>query len=358
MGLYEFVGAVEALQAARRALCLRDAFTSFSGTSAGAAVAVALACGMTHAEVRRAADAVVLYLSSVDLLAYSGGTGLLDVHALVDIYLEPVLRTAGLSATCTFEQFARATQRPVTMYAACLDDGVLKECSAANTPTLPIHVGLQMSCCVPLLCKPVSHDGRLYCDGAVLASFTVPPSVPPDSVLGLRCAVSPACLGPVSCRNAWDVVRRCLLCSRAHHHASCAAAASCRLIDLPDTSTSTAGWLAFHLSAAQRTSIARTALLRVLSALQCPAPCTSSCVAGILAERLAYHVAPILACRRRGKRIPAAPQAARKLGPSSASQPQCTSATQPGTAAAPDAAPAAHAARLDPGALRSASSHL
>ena len=356
--MYEFVGAVEALQAVCQAPCLRDAFSSFSGTSAGAAVAVALACGLTHADVRRAADVVVHHLSSVDLLAYSGGTGLLDVHALVDVYLEPVLRAAGLSATCTFEQFARATQRPVTMYATCLDDGALKELSATASPALPVHVGLQMSCCVPLLCKPVSHNGRLYCDGAVLASFTVPPSVPPGSVLGLRCAASPAHLGPVSCKNAWDVVRRCLLCSRAYHHASCAAAASCRLIDLPDTSTSTAGWLAFHLSAAQRASISRTALLRVLSALHCPAPCASTCVAGILAERLAFHVAPILACRRRGKRIPAAPPAAQMPGPSSAPPPQCTSAAPPDIAAAPDAARAGSAGSQDRRAARSASSHL
>jgi NTE family protein len=151
------------------------------GTSMGAVVAAAFACGATYDEVAIAA----LSLSRRDVAP-------LDPLALVKgMFASALLKPEGLRRAIgrlvpamRFDQL----KLPLTVTATDIDSGELVLLGSGGRADVPLHDALYASCALPLYLPPASIDGRRLADGGLRAvlGLEAASKIPADLVIAVH----------------------------------------------------------------------------------------------------------------------------------------------------------------------------
>lgn len=161
------VSSLGAVCALRRAGALRHV-RRVVGTSAGALVAAALV--LDRASIKRLKElAERRYVPDIDLsrLLLSGSFGL-DSGRHLDRWIEALL---GPGAPYTFAQIRERHGRDLVVCATDLTNRRAEYFGPDTTPDMDVALALRMSCAIPLYFAAVTHEGRLYVDGAVADNF-------------------------------------------------------------------------------------------------------------------------------------------------------------------------------------------
>ena len=159
------VASLGAVTALRRAGALRHV-TRVVGTSAGALVAAALAVNRASAGLLDEL-AELRYVPDVDLSRLLGSFGL-DSGRHLDLWIAALL---GAGAPYTFASIRQRHGMDLVVCATDLTSRRAEYFGPDTTPDMDVATALRMSCAIPLYFAAVSHERRLYVDGAVADNF-------------------------------------------------------------------------------------------------------------------------------------------------------------------------------------------
>ena len=165
------------------------------GTSAGAAVALAIAIGMTISELRQECSIALAHASEVNfhisnLFACFGVASLENIHkCLVDM-----LHSKGLHPGTTFAELKQHTGRSLCTVATNAMDGNSVVCSTLRTPNLSVVEAVLASMAIPFMLAPrklyIKEQAILCVDGALCNPFPLVVPGEPDlnikNTLGIR----------------------------------------------------------------------------------------------------------------------------------------------------------------------------
>ena len=155
---------------------LRDKVRGYAGASAGAAVALALCCGLSAAE---AEEGLAPLLRDVRALVPSPDVGVLwerygiERGEVLRGIVRYVLRRGGLSEETTFARMRALTRVHFCCSGTNLNVGTSHLFDADRTPHMRVADAVYISMCVPLLFAPGEHEGDLYVDGAMTCNLPV-----------------------------------------------------------------------------------------------------------------------------------------------------------------------------------------
>lgn len=172
------VGALDVLHQRGLLKCVRE----YIGTSAGAMMAMCLVAGYTIAELTTLCTVFDFRLMTnlePDAMLQASELYGLDNGANLEKLLGVLLRMKGFPVDCTFahlEELQRARGLPaqgLRVYAADIDQGVLREFRAGTTPNISIVLAVRASMSVPIYFTPVRdpETGHLLVDGGVISNF-------------------------------------------------------------------------------------------------------------------------------------------------------------------------------------------
>lgn len=155
-----------------------------AGVSSGCIVALAVLVG---ADFSALSDALVALGKRHDSIAPGLNVALamesfgLDDGSLLQLTIDTVLHTVGLSTTTTFRGLRRLTGKDFRVCAVNMHS--MKPCffSHVTTPQMPLRDAIYMSMTVPFVFKPRRWMGELHVDGGMLDNY--PTSIFGDDVV-------------------------------------------------------------------------------------------------------------------------------------------------------------------------------
>jgi hypothetical protein len=160
-----------------------DNLLGAAGTSAGSIAALILLLG-TDTRVR---EKYIRMLCDMHSLVPSIDVGLLvssygcDNGDELISYVQNLLKDSGLSPESTLRDVRRLLRKEFVCIATDLTAKKMVRFDSERTPNVRVCDAIYMSCCVPLIFKPQTHNGHVMVDGSLLCG--TPLVFPPEQTM-------------------------------------------------------------------------------------------------------------------------------------------------------------------------------
>jgi predicted acylesterase/phospholipase RssA len=156
--------------------------TTYSGTSVGAVIAVGLALGIDPRRMLRVASA-----SPIDPDISPRNFGMDSGKGLVT-WLRRMLR---VPRKMTLQNLYEKTRKTVRICVCNVTDRRVEYWTHETHPEMPVLKALRISCSVPLIFSAVTHDTKMFVDGAVVDPL---PVLTPEHALAIGFSKATKCV--------------------------------------------------------------------------------------------------------------------------------------------------------------------
>ena len=116
----------------------------------------------------------ILNFNSTNILELYSEKGLLDESFIINI-LEPLMKKKNISSDITLSEYYKLTNVDLHLFTVDINHDNMKliDLSHKTFPNLSILKAVSMSSAIPLIFKPIFHDGGCYLDGGLLNNCPV-----------------------------------------------------------------------------------------------------------------------------------------------------------------------------------------
>lgn len=171
---YSFVGAFEEIEKFQHLSTIRY----FGGTNFGSIIALLFACGYTVTETESIVNNIKLNKLNKNEWWFRNVYRLIKrfgyyKNNYIKDFINTLLTNKFGIANITFQHLYSFTNKHLRFIGLNLVKGALEHIDHLNTPNMPVADGIQISMCVPLLCKPVKTNNTLYVGGGMFKDSNI-----------------------------------------------------------------------------------------------------------------------------------------------------------------------------------------
>lgn len=190
-----FLGCLKVLEEQK----LVHAIRNIVGTSAGALIGFMVCLGYTshdaHAFLKTQISSHSIEFEIEQMFDVYYSMGLNDGNNMLTLIQDMVYHKM-LKRDVTFMELAKVAGKNLVVCASNLTKECPEYFCVDNAPHMSVVTALRMSCSIPVLFTPVSHDGCMYVDGAIFDHFPIryfaTTAVPLKNTLGICIHVNDA----------------------------------------------------------------------------------------------------------------------------------------------------------------------
>jgi len=145
------------------------------GSSGGAIVALLITLGLDAGQIKQIVLNITETHRHIDLVIDTSmvfSFGLLRPTFLEEL-IHTLFKLLNLSTSVTFADLAKLTGKNLVVCTTNITEGKVMYLSTDTTPLTRVQHALLMSCSIPLLFPPYSHEGCLYVDSIFTKNFPI-----------------------------------------------------------------------------------------------------------------------------------------------------------------------------------------